>query len=250
VINWLKKIYSENTIIGIAIFALAVFFLQFLNPEKAKALIEYLTPLFILVVCIEILFIRDNSKKLDRRLSFGLDYQSFNTGEEFDNYLSYRVKSAKSIKVVHVSSQILGEGNYRRYCKIMHDFIKAGNSVTRVFAETDNIDIYKWVKDDLLAYQNDRFFAHLLDKVQVRDLRTIGIMLIDEEEVCLGGGYVSSFQDPTISVKNKQIFKFFSDYFDYLKENSINLKTNENLKVTILEKKIKLLESSQPGPAT
>ncbi|WP_020585975.1 hypothetical protein [Desulfobacter curvatus] len=248
-VNLLKKIYSENTIIGIAIIALIVFFSQLIYPEKAKVLIEYLIPLFIIVVCLEILFMRENFKNMGNKLNVDFEYQAFNTGGEFDNYLANRFKAAKSVKVVHINSQTSNKRENRRYYEIMSDFVKAGNSFRRVFSDATNIDVYKWMKEDLLAYKNDKYFVHLLDKIKIHNIRTIGIMIIDEEEVCLGGGYVTSFQNPTISVKNKQIVKFFSDYFDYLKDNSINLKTDENLKIDILEQRIKSIESNKANSA-
>ena len=247
--SWLKKIYYENTIIGIALIALIIFFGQFFFQEKAKTLLEYLIPLFILIVCLEILFIRENLNIIDQKLKVDFEFQSFNSGNEFDNYLANRFKTAKSVKVIHVNSQTSNKRDNRRYYEILEDFVKSGKSFRRVFSDTTNIDLYKWMKEDLIKFQKDKYFLHLLDKVKIQDIRTIGVMLIDDEEVCLGGGYITSFQKPTISVKNRNVVKFFSDYFDYLRDNSINLKTDENIEIAIIEKRIKVLESNNANAA-
>jgi len=182
-------------------------------------------------------------------LNVDFEYQGFNSGDEFDNYLANRFKIAKSVKVIHVNSQTSDKRQNRRYYEIMNDFVNAGNSFRRIFADTTNIDVYKWMKEDLQTFQNNKYFIHLLDKVKIHNIRTIAVMLIDDEEVCLGGGYVTSFQKPTISIKNKQIVKFFSDYFDYLRDNSINLKTDESLNIDVLEQRIKTLESNKANSA-
>ncbi|XOF34402.1 MAG: hypothetical protein ACL93V_03645 [Candidatus Electrothrix sp. YB6] len=235
-INRLKQVYSENTIVGIALTALAIFFGQVIFPEQVKGLIEYLIPLFIIVACLEILFIRENLKKFNCDSEF--EYNSFNSGEEFDNYLANRFKTANSVKVLHVDAQTIPKRENRRYYDIADDFIKSGKSFRRIFSDTSNADVYQWMQEDLEKFQKDRYFAHLLDKVTIHNIRTIGIMLIDDEEVCLGGGYVTSFKHPTISIKHPDIVKFFSDYFDYLRDNSINLKTDEKINMDILEERI------------
>lgn len=63
-------------------------------------------------------------------------------------------------------------------------------------------------------------------------------MLIDDEEVCLGGGYITSFQHPTISIKNKNIVKFFSDYFEYLRDNSKNVRSDDNINMELIDRHI------------
>ena len=37
-----------------------------------------------------------------------------------------------------------------------------------------------------------------------------------QDEVCLGGGYQNFFINPTISIQNKEIVRFYKDYYDYL----------------------------------
>ena len=238
-VNRLKQVYSENTIVGIALTALAIFFGQIIFPEQVKVLTEYLIPLFIIVACLEILFIRENLKKLSCDAEF--EYNSFNSGEEFDNYLANRFKTANSVKAIHIDAQTIPKRENRRYYEIADDFIKSGKSFRRIFSDTDNGDVYQWMQEDLVKFQKDKYFAHFLDKVIVHDIRTIGIMLIDDDEVCLGGGYITSFKNPTISIKHPDIVKFFSDYFDYLRDNSVNLKTDEKINTEILEERINKL---------
>jgi hypothetical protein len=242
-VNRLKQIYSENTIAGIAIAALVIFFGQIIFPEQVKSLTGYFVPLFIIVACIELLFIRDNLKRFNRNSDF--EYKSFSSGDEFDNYIANRFKTANSVKVIHVDAQTISKRENRRYYDILDDFIKSGKSFRRIFSDTSNIDVYHWMREDLLKFQKDKYFIHLLDKVKIHDIRTIGVMLIDDKEVCLGGGYVNSFQYPTISIKNSNIAKFFSDYFDYLRDNSVNLKTDEKINIDILEQRISKLEAGK-----
>lgn len=238
-INRLKQVYSENTIVGIALAALVIFFGQVIFPEHIKVLTEYLIPLFIIVACLEILFIRENLKSLNRDSEF--EYKSFNSGDEFDNYLANRFKTANSVKVIHVNS--IPKIENRRYHDIASDFIKSGKSFRRIFSDTSNVDVFQWMLEDLVTFQKDKYFAHLLNNVTIHNIRTIGVMLIDDEEVCLGGGYVTSFKSPTISIKHPEIVKFFSDYFDYLRDNSVNLKTDEKINTDILEERINSLMS-------
>jgi len=244
--NVLEKLYSENTVIAIALFASFVFFYQFISPENAKEIIEHLIPLFIVVICLEILFIRNrlynNLKRLNEKLKIDFEYQTFTSGAEFDNYLANRLDRAKSVEVLHICSQTSNKMENRRYYDIIDNYVKSGNNFRRIFSDTSNVDVYKWMKDDLLRFQKNKFFIHLLDKIKIHSIRTIGMMIIDHNEVCLGGGYVTTFQNPTISIVNNSIAKFFSDYFDYLRDNSINLKTDETINIEILNKRIQELE--------
>ena len=240
--NWLQKIYSENTLIGIALIALCIFFGQLIFPEKAKILLEYLIPLFIIVACLEILFIRENLKSklklIGEKICVDFEYQAFTSGDAFDNYLANRFKEASSVKVIHINSQTSDKRKNRRYYEILEDFVKSGKNFRRIFSDTTNKDVFKWMKEDLIKFKNDKYFIHLLDKMKIHNIRTIGVMLIDDEEVCLGGGYMTSFQHPTISIKNKNIVKFFSDYFEYLRDNSKNIRSDDNINMELIDRHI------------
>lgn len=45
------------------------------------------------------------------------------------------------------------------------------------------------------------------------DIRISGIMLLDDKEVCLGGGYQSTITSPTIAIQNPEIVSFFRENF-------------------------------------
>jgi len=245
-IDLIENFYKENTLIAIVLIAIFVFFSQIISPVKAKNTIDHLLPIFIVVLCLEIIFIRNRYnilKRLELKLDIDFEYKSFTSGVEFDNYLDNRLKKATIVKVLHINSQTSNKRENRRYYEIIDNFVRSGKCFRRIFSDSNNSDVYKWMKEDLLKFQKDKYFIHLLDKLKVYNIRTIGIMLIDDEEVCFGGGYVTSFEHPTISVKNFNIVKFFNDYFDYLLFNSINLKNDENINIEILNQRIQELES-------
>jgi len=235
------SIYYENTIFAIIVVAIVVFIGNSIFPKIFGTLLERTIPLFILVVCLEIFFIRKKLCKEIEEIKLHTEnisiYQTFLSGEEFDNYLEYRTKCASEMKIIHISSfsssagseNEEGERSGRRYSKIIDDFLKSGKTFHRIFCDTSNKEVFQWIKDDIEKYKKEKYFINFLSNIKVENLRTIGIMIIDKEEVCLGGGYRTTYTNPTISIKNKVIAGFFNDYFKHLLIHSQAISSGDNI---------------------
>lgn len=179
--------------------------------EKAAGI---LSPLFIIVVLIQLYLIR--SKKIEQHFS----HETFQTGDEFDDYLNSRLNRAKEIRVIHISS---GTSKDRNYPSIIESFIKKGKSFSRIFSDSANPDVVAWIWNDLKKYKdsNHNFFIYCLKDIRVeKETRTMGIMLIDDTEVCLGGGYHMKRTQPTVCFRDPAVVEFFSDYYDQLERQA------------------------------
>jgi hypothetical protein len=206
-----SKLYFENTIVGIIVLALALFFARlFLPGQQADKISNILIPSFIIVVCLEIYFIRTHVKSIKEKIDNDFLFQSFASGEEFDNYLANRFKAAHEVKVIHMSSSTSDKRGGRRYYEILDAFIRRGGRFTRIISDTSNDDVFRWIKEDLNHYQQDKYFIHYVPEIKVGEIKTIGIMIIDKDEVCLGGGYDTSFEHPTISIRQQYIMRIKS----------------------------------------
>lgn len=163
----------------------------------------------------------DVLKRLDEiknKVNEQFSYRAFATGPEFDAYLRTRFQEARDVKVIHLSSFATTNKNVgRAYSEILDKFLKKGGTFTRIFSDTGNADVFRWIKEDLKQYQDNKYFIYFLDEIFVNtEMRTMGIMIIDKSEVCLGYGYDTDFANPTMSIKNAAILEFFMDYFNDL----------------------------------
>jgi hypothetical protein len=162
----------------------------------------------------------DYLKRLDEikeKLNEQFSYQAFSTGGAFDAYLKARFQEAKDVKVIHLSSFTSDKRIGRGYYKILDKFINDGGTFTRIFSDTGNVEVFRWIKEDLEQYQSKKYFIYFLNDIFVKaEMRAMGIMIIDKSEVCLGGGYETEFANSTLSIKNATIVEFFMDYFNYL----------------------------------
>ncbi len=232
----IKTIYKKHVFLVIASTAFLALVLQPFFPTYANKVLVFLMPLFTATVCLMIYFMMETLYTIDAKVSQDFTYQSFTSGEDFDNYLANRFKEALSVKVIHINAQSSGGQRRRRYDKIVEKFVKSEKIFIRIFSDTSNKEVYRWIKEDLGRFQDYKYFIHLIDKIKIEDIRTIGIMIIDDDEVCLGGGYKTSFTHPTIAIKNKNIVKFFSDYFTYLLNHSNPIRSDNETNWKILEK--------------
>jgi hypothetical protein len=254
------------------------------NPSVAGAS-DLLYPLFILVVLFEIYQIRSSGiskldsvggeldeikkmvsheytalesirnglgndvlKRLDEikeKVNEQFSYVAFLTGDEFDAYLTTRFEEAKDVKVIHLSSGTSDKRIGRGYYEILDKFIKRGGTFTRIFSDTGNAEVFRWIKEDLEQYQSNKYFIYFLNEVFVKtEMRTMGIMIIDKREVCLGGGYETEFANPTLSIKNPTIADFFMDYFNYLSRCATGIRSqNRPTRWDILNGRIADLQS-------
>lgn len=156
--------------------------------------------------------------EIQNNLNADFSLRVFGTGPEFDRYLRTRFHEAKDVKVIHLSSFATSpKAVGREYSEILDKFLKNGGAFSRIFADTGNADVFTWIKDDLEKYQENKYFIYFLDEMFLKaDMRTMGIMIIDKSEVCLGYGYDTDFTNPTVSITNAAIANFFMDYFNDL----------------------------------
>lgn len=240
-------IYSENTLVGLIITAVVAFFGITIFPDFGTKIISFLIPLFIIVVCIEILRIRKNIEIIKNKTDDSLKFIFFISGEEFDDYLRTRLRNVKDLKIVHFSTGgILSEEsnpNRRIYLSIIDNFIENGGRFQRVFADTVDGQIFKDSRIELEKYKTKKYYSFFFDKVLIKEGRIHNIMIIDNEEVCLGGGYYNLFEYNTISIRHKEFTKFNIDYFEGLKQQSITLRNGAKVFWDILDKKIKEKEN-------
>jgi uncharacterized membrane protein YhdT len=228
----LADVYFNNTIILIIILAVIAFFAQAVAPGQIVVpdwVNHNIIPLFIVVILLEIFFIRTRImnylEDIRENTETGFTYQSFRSGEEFDKYLESRFQTAHDVKIIHISSLSSGEParerEGRNYHKIVKAFIERGGILRRIFSDTSNKEVFQWIIDDLHEYKGHKCFIYFLKGVKVDRISTLGVMIIDENEVCLGGGYVTSFKNPTVAIKNRDLVKFYADYFDHLRNYSV-----------------------------
>ena len=252
--NFLRNLYFENTLAGIIILALSLFFVMITAPTKGKELSQYLIPLFIIVVCLEIYFIRTQiisdissiKKPLDQQIISGISsieeslenqtfIDSFSSGKEFDNYLENRLKTAKKIRIIHLGDYIPAqEEEGRRYLHIIENFIKTNKECHRVISKTDNPLVIDWMKKEIKDYENYKYFTYLNEEITTNnEIRTMGVIIIDHEEVILGGVHQATFDHPLFSIRNQRLVNFYQDYFDYLQINSIYIEKKNIQKLDI-----------------
>jgi hypothetical protein len=183
--------------------------------------------------------------EIKKKVNEQFSYEAFSTGDKFDAYLKTRFQEAKDVKVIHLSSGTSDKRIGRGYYEILDNFVKKGGTFTRIFSDSGNEDVFKWIKDDLEQYKSNKYFIYFLNDVFVKaEMRTMGIMIIDKSEVCLGGGYETEFANPTLSIKNPTIVEFFMDYFNYLSRCATGIRSqNRPTRWDILNARIADLQS-------
>ena len=267
--NLLRNLYFENTLAGIIILALFLFFVMITAPDQGKRLSEYLIPLFIIVVCLEIYFIRTKinsdvssiknmldqqiisdvssiKNMLDQQIISGISsieeslenqtfIDSFSSGKEFDNYLENRLKNAKEIRIIHLGDYIPAqEEQGRKYLQIIENFIQTNNECHRVISKPDNLLVIDWIKKQIENYEKYKYFTYLNEEITTNNrIRTMGVIIIDHDEVILGGIHQATFDHPLFSIRNQRLVNFYQDYFDYLQINSIYIEKKNIQKLDI-----------------
>ena len=220
-----RELYFENTLFSFVFLAVVILFINVTFPNVAAQITPYVIPLFIIVTCIEIYFIRDTLiKKLSRieqRLDNQFIFQSFDNGEDFDVYFANRLKSANTVKIIHLGSYVPAERENRKYLRLLHDFIRSGKSVQRIISKTNNPIMMNWIRRELEEFKYAKYTVYYTDQICTNDIRTMGIVIIDNEDVILGGShYNPNFPKPLISTRNLNLGQFYLDYFSYLRDYS------------------------------
>lgn len=235
--KFLERIWHANTLLGIMLAAWFLFGLAAFRSQDTQKLWNVLIASFITVIGIEILLIRNyllevlDGMKAAPEQDLGL--QAFSSGKDFDAYLGHRLRSAFQLKIIHISSlassakteALPGERQGRSYSAVVDDFVKSGKKLHRIFCKTSNCEVFEWIMEDLKKYEHDRYFVSFLERISIDHLRTFGIMIIDDHEVCIGGLYRTDSKHPTISMTNHVLGEFFQNYFEYLLSQSKSINT-------------------------
>ena len=78
-----------------------------------------------------------------------------------------------------------------------------------------------WIRRELEEFKCAKHTVYYTDQICTNDIRTMGIVIIDNEDVILGGShYNPNFPKPLISTRNLNLGQFYLDYFSYLRDYS------------------------------
>jgi hypothetical protein len=249
----LGEFWSKNTHLAIMFIAF-ITFLFMMTPwfgSVKSSYYNYLIPVFVTFIVLELIFFRahieSELKHIRENVENEFSWEAFVSGELFDDYLAYRFQRANDVKIIHISSSVSDENSERRYHEILDKYIKSGKILQRIFSDTTNKNVFKWILQDLKDYEKNKHFIYFLEEIKVGkilqadEVRTQGIMIIDDNEVCLGGGYITSSKIPTISVRNKTFARFYLDYFNYLQSISIPIRSNHRNNAGYIENLLKIV---------
>jgi hypothetical protein len=229
----LESIYKENTLITVIILSLLTFFgtsLSLLFPFIASYVTIFYTgvfiPAFVIIICLEMLLtIRPGFKEMMKhRCENELVFESFDSRNSFEDHLEKRLKTAKDIKIINLSSQTSFRDDSSIHHKLLKKFVDDGKKIERITANTNSKEVFDWYKEDLKNYPSHKYSIHLLEKVFVNyDNRLINVLIIDDKEVYLGGWHKSRVEISTVSIIHKAIVDFFLEYYDGLKRMAVPL---------------------------
>ena len=230
--RYLKKIeevYNNSTLLGCAMLSLSYIILSAINSELALKISSYLIPLFICILCIELYIIKSKLTEISRRNNEQI--MSFELGEDFDNYLAKRFKDIKELKMILASAngvQSDPEPKKKFYISSLHKYINSGNPFYRIFTSNSNPKLYQDVREEMMKFKDKKHFVYYYDKTEVIAGRYQFVLILDNEEVCFGGGYNTPFNPNSISIKEKMVVKWYMDYFDSMKNQSKSLRRENN----------------------
>jgi len=215
-IKYLSNIYYDNTIFAVIVIAFITFFMNIYSSEIGTSLLSYLNPIFIIVILLEFYFLKNNISQ-----SNSTQTTVFNSILEADAYIGRRVSEAKNLKIIHFSSfGLYSEKEQPEYRKQLHLFLQRGGKFTRMICKNDDKSFYKWILSDIQENKKMNFNLFYLNKIKLSSIRILGLLIIDDEEVFLGSPYLPSFKYPIMAFREKELVKFYIDYFYYFKSKS------------------------------
>src|SRR5882724_6386198 len=218
----IKWLWDDSASATVVLIAGAVFVINGAGLIRQRSLAnatDLLYPAFVGVALYQLYRIRTEIKNVNVS-----SHVTFSTGDDFDDYLRHRLNRAEEVRVIHISS---GTSLDREYPNVIDRYLKKGKTFSRIISDTANPEVAKWIWNDLKKYggNNYNFFIYCLRDIRVgKETRTIGIMLIDEAEVCLGGGYNIKKTQPTICIRDPVLVQFFSNYYEHLKNQSTGIR--------------------------
>jgi len=157
-----------------------------------------------------------------------LKVRMFASAKAFDGYLHDRWRKADNVKVLHLSSKtLISRTRNAAYVEMLDNFVRGGGIYQRVICTTSNADVLEDAREFLRKHSGKRVSIYELRKVRVDGLRALKVMIIDGEEVCLGGGVDSTRGQNTMSLHHPEVVSFFAQYFAYLVGESTRLVVGE-----------------------
>lgn len=223
--NLVETIYMQNTILGVVILALITLFLLAIPAkfELGKKLLNILLPLFIIVICLELFVMNNNMDKLSREEN-QKQITQFVEANSFYGYLNNRLKTAQSVKVVHLSSAPMIHLKNDIYSKIINEYVQTGKLFERVFIANNQVKNYELIKDFVNQNKNNNNLQQTVyfvpkDRVFINNVPLLSFIIIDNNEVITGfGGDAVTEALPIIPIKSSALNATYSNFFKRLKD--------------------------------
>jgi hypothetical protein len=153
------------------------------------------------------------------------DIIAFKDSTGFHEYVKHRFLIANRVKVTHFSARSI-DASDDFYHTIAGDLLKRGCAYHRVIADALSDELWTEQIAWLEEHRDKPFVLHYLPTVAVaQHMKLLDVMIIDDVEVCFGGGYRSGLRFPVICVRNREFAQFFADYYEYLIGRSISINT-------------------------
>jgi hypothetical protein len=137
------------------------------------------------------------------------DVLAFKDSTAFHEYLKHRFATANRVKVTHFSSRSI-DASDDLYRAIAGELLTRGCAYHRVICDALSDEVWaeqiRWLEE----HKDRPFVLHYLPTVAVgAKMKLLDIMIIDDSEVCFGGGYRSGLWFPVICVRNHEFVRFF-----------------------------------------
>jgi uncharacterized protein DUF4062 len=168
--------------------------------------------------------------------NFGIT-RTFKNPDEFYDYLEKILKKARVVRVIHCSNHTSSE----KYASKFDKFLKQGGKLLRVFCDTNKWEVFNWVKKDLEKYEG---YSVNFIRNAIINTRLMAFMILDDNEILFGTGRKSPQEFQAASVINKELVRYFIDYFNQLQSESDSVsKTDGVIDWKFLNTKIQLLKN-------
>jgi hypothetical protein len=236
---------GTSALAGYIAIAAAFLIARQIAPDRVAPLAVDFVPQFVLIVCAQLAVLHAYYRRnisvtarliaqLQTRALGSGDIRTFAGPKEFHDYLRVRFELARVVQVTHFSAGT-NEITSDDYRDIVAKFVERDGIFRRVVVDTLNREVWERQRDFMAAYGSKSAFLHYLPEVVVQRIKLMDIMLIDDGEVCLGGGYSIGYQYPTITIRHPEVVAFFVGYYKYLREKATNVKIDPYGDLEILD---------------
>lgn len=254
----------QSLIAPIVVIAGALYFVNQVAPELATKMMQQLLPLFVIVVVIQgaisyyslevtRLTIASELEALQKQVRLAVvesraeritSVRRFQSPTDFHAYVGERFAAAKEVRVTHFSAGVT-ELTTDEYRNIVDAFLNRGGIYRRVLADTRSARVWREQKRmlDLYGEKRQHFMLHFLPFLAVNDMKALDIMIIDEEEVCIGGGYTQGFTVPVIAIRDPAVVKFFDKYYEYLLSKATGIRVDPFADTTFVSEMLERAEN-------